>query len=59
MTTTTKKAPSYDQLDAILDFAYGQDARRQATRERNITIARFLKKKSVRDDEKAGVCEAA
>lgn len=50
MTTPTSKRQSYDQLDAILDFAYGTGARRQATRERNATVASVLKKTLAAND---------
>lgn len=44
MTTSTKQAKKYAELDAILDFAYSADARRQASRERNKTIAELAAK---------------
>lgn len=59
MTTPTSKRQSYDQLDAVLDFAYGNGARRQATRERNAAVASVLKKNPAAYDSTAETSQAA
>ncbi len=50
MTKAKKQHQKYDQLDAILDFAYGSGARRNASRARNTAIAKLVKKVPVAND---------